>query len=87
MKIKVKNVSETEVEIALPVYRKRYSDNYAKITEKGHYIAIPSINCITKYTSDGSEYFDANSQPCTEQEFMDAINQVKANITKITEEL
>jgi hypothetical protein len=77
------------VEFSLPAYRKRNNWYYAVVSEKDAIQVFKSEYAPTGlYIASGermvSDAFDTGTEPCTKQEFMEALNLSMANLLSLT---
>ena len=93
IQIKIKQpAQEVMVEFSLPAYRKRNSWYYAVVSEteaiqifKAEY--SPTGIYIVSGERMVSDAFDTGTEPCTREEFMDAMNLSMANLMSLTTKL
>jgi hypothetical protein len=93
VQIKVKQpAQEVMVEFTLPAYRKRNNWYYAVVSDKQAIQVFKSEYASTGvYIATGermvSDAFDTGTEPCTKQEFLEAMNLSMASLMDITREV
>jgi hypothetical protein len=93
IQIKVKQpAQEVMVEFTLPAYRKRSSWYYAVVSEKEAIQVFKSeYGSVGTYFCTGermvSDAFDVGTEPCTKEEFLEALNWSIANMMEITRQV
>ena len=93
IQIKIKQpAQEVMVEFTLPAYRKRNNWYYAVVSEKEAIQVFKSEYSTTGvYIATGermvSDAFDTGTEPCTKQEFVEAMDLSMASLMDITREM
>lgn len=93
IQIKVKQpAQEVMVEFTLPAYRKRNNWYYAVVSEKQAIQVFKSeYSSHSIYIATGermvSDAFDTGTEPCTKEEFLQAMNLSMAELIDITREV